>query len=226
MKSTFLSFLLVFVISVSQAQTPAPQSSPSRNTLSNQYDALKSKSNSYMEGRQEYKVVNVQSLDSFYKSINDSLQVINKKLADARMGADKELLEAQANVKAQQDQLDALKQETTLKEQEVQKSQHLISNISVFGIFDMQKGVYVVLNSIIIAGLLIVLAIIMMQYKSSRKVAIEKVKAFDEVDTEFNEFKKNARERELKLKREMQTEMNRAEELSQQLARYQKQPQV
>ncbi|MBB6611682.1 hypothetical protein H7F15_11585 [Pontibacter sp. Tf4] len=217
MKSTFLSLVLVMLFTAVQAQDAAP----TKNTLSKQYSALKDKANSYQEGGQQYKVVNVKSMDQFYKSVNDSLQVISKKLADARAGADKELIEARASVAAQEKQLKALTEETARKEQEVQKSQHLINNISFFGI-DMQKQFYVILNSVIIVALLIVLAIVMMQYKSSKRVAIEKVKAFDDIDSEFNEYKKAARERELKLKREMQTEMNRAEDLKMELTALQK----
>ena len=222
MKSTFLSFILVVMFTAVQAQNAAPQKVvPAKNSLSSQFNNLKDKANSYNENGQQYKVVNVATLNKFYSSVTDSLQVIGKKLADARKGADKELIEARANVAAQEKQLKTLTEETARKEQEVQKSQHLINNISFFGV-DMGKQFYVILNSVIIVGLLIVLAIIMMQYKSSKSVAVEKQKAFNDIDSEFNEYKKAARERELKLKREMQTEFNRAEELNQQLTALQK----
>ena len=226
MKSTFLSFILVVMFTAVQAQNGAPQkTAPARNSLASQFNNLKDKANSYQENGQQYKVVNVATLNTFYNSVNDSLQVIGKKLADARKGADKELIEARASVAEQEKQLKALTAETARKEQEVQKSQHLINNISFFGL-DMQKQFYVILNSVIIVGLLIVLAIIMMQYKSSKSIAVEKQKAFNDIDSEFNEYKKAARERELKLKREMQTEMNRAEELNQQLIALQKKQHV
>lgn len=226
MKSTFLSFILVVMFTAVQAQNAAPQkAASSKNSLSGQFNDLKEKANSYNENGQQYKVVNVATLNKFYSSVNDSLQVIGKKLADARKGADKELIEARANVAAQEKQLKTLTEETARKEQEVQKSQHLINNISLLGI-DMGKQFYVILNSVIIVGLLIVLAIIMMQYKSSKSTAVEKQKAFNDIDSEFNEYKKAARERELKLKREMQTEFNRAEELNQQLTALQKKQHV
>ncbi|MER2997557.1 hypothetical protein [Pontibacter populi] len=222
MKSTFLSFILVVMFTAVQAQSPAPQKAKAaKNSLSSQFDNLKDNANSYNEKGQQYKVVNVKTLNTFYSSVNDSLQVIGKKLADARAGADKELIEARANVAAQEKELKALTEETARKELEVQKSQHLINNISFFGI-DMGKQFYVILNSVIIVALIIILAIVMMQYKSSKSTTVEKVKAFNDIDNEFNEYKKAARERELKLKREMQTEFNRAEELSQQLAAIQK----
>lgn len=222
MKSTFLSFILVVMFTAVQAQSPAPQKAKAaKNSLSSQFDNLKDNANSYNEKGQQYKVVNVKTLNTFYSSVNDSLQVIGKKLADARAGADKELIEARANVEAQEKELKALTEETARKELEVQKSQHLINNISFFGI-DMGKQFYVILNSVIIVALIIILAIVMMQYKSSKSTTVEKVKAFNDIDNEFNEYKKAARERELKLKREMQTEFNRAEELSQQLAAIQK----
>ncbi|MBJ6116579.1 hypothetical protein JAO76_00125 [Pontibacter sp. BT310] len=226
MKSTFLSFILVVMFTAVQAQSPAPQKAkPAKNSLSSQFDNLKENANSYNEKGQQYKVVNVKTLNNFYNSVNDSLHVIGKKLADARAGADKELIDARASVEAQEKQLKALTEETARKELEVQKSQHLINNISFFGI-DMGKQFYVILNSVIIVALLLILAIVMMQYKSSKSTTTEKVKAFNDIDNEFNEYKKAARERELKLKREMQTEFNRAEELSQQLAALQKKQHV
>jgi hypothetical protein len=49
------------------------------------------------------------------------------------------------------------------------------------------------------------------------------MKTCQDVELEFTEFKKAARDRELKIKRELQTEMNHKEELRQQIAALQKQ---
>lgn len=78
----------------------------------------------------------------------------------------------------------------------------------------------------IILALLIALAVMAVQHKSSKRVAVEKRNAFDEVSEELAEHKKNAREREIKIKRELQTERNLVEDMKEQLAAAKRQQQV
>lgn len=173
----------------------------------------------------DYKVVRLSSLDSFWKSVQDTIRAKEQALLQARKGIDQELTQARENLKNQTTELEALKEENSLKEQEVQKSAHEIATLSVFGL-SMDKQTYVILSWVIILTLLVVFGVVLFLYKSSKVTTDEKKRAFDEIDQEFKEHKQNARDRELKIKRELQTEMNRVEELKQQIALLKKQAQV
>jgi hypothetical protein len=219
MKVLFVSsFLVVFSILTAFGQAGG-------NTLSNQFNGLKSKSSSYQENQVVYKVVRLSSLDAFYKSVQDTIRAREQALLLARKGIDQELVQARENLKKQETELEALKEENALKEQEVQKSASEIANLSVFGL-EINKQTYVILSWGIILTLLVVFGVVMFLYKNSKVVTDEKKKAFEDIDQEFKEHKQNARDRELKIKRELQTEMNRVEELNQQIALLRKQAQV
>lgn len=216
--SSFL-FVLSFLTAYGQAGRPAS------NSLSSQFSALKSRSSNYQENQVAYKVVRLSSLDSFWKSVQDTIRAKEQALLQARKGIDQELIQARENLKNQTTQLEALKEENALKEQEVQKSAHEIATLSVFGL-SVNKQTYVILSWVIILTLLVVFGVVMFLYKTSKVTTDEKKRAFEEIDQEFKEHKQTARDRELKIKRELQTEMNRVEELNQQIALLKKQAQV
>ncbi|GAA4423995.1 hypothetical protein GCM10023188_03290 [Pontibacter saemangeumensis] len=225
MKPFFLLLFFASSFTVASAQGTAKKGAPANNTLARQFNNLKDNANSYVENNRTYKVVGVTSLDAFWKSVQDTIEAREKKLIEAGKERDQELAEAKESIQKQNSQLEAIKKEFAAKEQEVQQSAYNVANLSVLGI-DMEKQNYVILSFAVIITLLVLLGIFLMQYRSSKLVAVEKQKAFDEIDQEYNEYKKNAREKELKVKRELQTEMNRIEELNQQIASLKKQSHV
>jgi hypothetical protein len=227
MKAFFLPLLFVLVLTapVVQAQGTATEENQAANSLSGQFNNLKSKSNSYMEGNREYKVVNVGLLNSFWQSVQATIKETEQKQIKDLNATKQDLTEARATIEEQARQLEALKQDNAKKDAAVQQSEDEVNNISVLGM-GIHKQVYVIINTSIIALLLIVLGIIFTQYKSSKRVTDEKKKEFDAIDQEYNEYKKNARERELKIKRELQTEMNLVAELNEQVAALQKKAHV
>lgn len=212
-----LLLLLIFALSLpaARAQNTTAQPTGSQN-LESQFSNLKSKSNSYQEKGQTFKVVNQKMLDAFWDNVKKTMLVTEKQLADARKGTDKQLVEARQRIADQEKQLQALKLENQQKQASIDESDKAIASISVFGM-DMPKQLYVILTSVIILGLLIAMGVILSLYKSNKRIAVEKQRAFEEVDQELAEHKKLAREKELKLKRDLQTEMNKVSELNQQL---------
>ena len=222
MKALFFSLALVCSATLVQAQGNTAEKAPAANAkLEKQYENLKSSSNTW----QGYKVVKITTLESFWKTVQETVSAKDKKLDNFEAEADAKLQEARKDVAAQEQQLKAMQEEVKKKEAEIQQSMHDITHISILGI-DLPKQFYVLLNSGIIIGLLIALGVMAVQHKSSRAVANEKRRAYDEMELELTEYKKSARERELKIKRELQTELNRVEELKQQLASVKKQPQL
>ncbi|WP_018479244.1 hypothetical protein [Pontibacter roseus] len=223
MKAFFLPLLFALVLSapVAQAQGTAKEDNQAVNSLSGQFNELKTKSNSYNEGNREYKVVNVSLLNSFWQSVQATIKQTEQKQIKDLNAAREDLAAARTKIEEQEKQLAALKQDNAEKEAAVQQSEDAVNNLSVLGL-NVHKQVYVIINTAIIALLLIVLGIVFTQYKSSKKVTDEKKKEYEDIDREYNDYKKNARERELKIKRELQTEMNLVAELNEQIAALQK----
>lgn len=227
----FFTFLLLFSVSVVSAQTApvtgkaaSAQTDPKINTLQQQFNQLKYRSSTHSEFNQDYKVVKLRNLDAFWKNVADTLRARDIKVKQARKGIEQELVQAKKNLQEQDNQLQRLKQENAQKELEVQKSVHNVANISFLGL-DMNKTTFVILSWGIIIILLVGLGILFYLFKNSKYVTDEKIKSYNDIEQEFKTHKQTSREKELKIKRELQTEMNRVEELKQEIAVLKKQAQ-
>lgn len=204
MRFTFLSFAIFFFLGSAEimAQDIPADSVELSNTLYHQFQDMKDKSNRY----QEYKVVKEVFLDTFWKSVQDSISEVKI-----------DLTEAQAKIKEQNNKLDTLRQEIENQANMVEKSEYERAHITVMGV-DMLKENYKFLNWGIIIGLILVLAIAIFKYNNSNKVAVDKRRQYESINNELNDYKQDVRERETKLRRELQTERNKVEELYQKIA--------
>ncbi|MBC5994556.1 hypothetical protein [Pontibacter cellulosilyticus] len=219
MKAFILSLVLMSSVGVTtQAQNTATKEAKASEQLQNQFKSLKDNANSYREGSREYKVVSVSAMDAFWNSVESNIKATETKLDKARSGSKEELEQAQSKIDAQQAQIEALQKDNALKDEEVKKS----DSISVFGVLYIPKQAFVIMMFSIIGLLLVVAAVFYFQFKNSKVVTDQKKRAYDEIDAELQEVKKTAREKELKLKRDLQTEMNRIDELNQEIAALQK----
>jgi len=222
MKALFFSLALMCSATFVQAQDTKTEKAPAANAqLEKQFENLKSNSNTW----QGYKVVNINTLESFWKTVQETIAAKDSKLENFETEAASKLQDVRKDVAAQDQQMQALQNEMKLKEKEIQQSMHDITHISVLGM-DVPKQAYLLLTGGIILALLIALGVMAVQHKNSKRVAVEKLHAYDEVAQELADHKKSAREREWKIKRELQTELNRVEEMKQELATLKRQPQV
>lgn len=208
MKFTKLSALILFFIlavgSSSYAQTEStPKPGTTSNSLNKQFLELKDKANNY----QDYKVIKHTQLNEFWNRVQDSIVIYKK-----------EIVSAQKEIDSQKAELNQLKQSLKSTQAEVHKNDYASARISVFGI-QMLKENYVFLNVGIIAVLLVMLAVALISYKKSKKIADEKITEFDSVQSELNSYKQRLRERETIMGRELQTERNKVDELMQKLAK-------
>jgi hypothetical protein len=222
MKAITLSLLFCFVlITVGQAQTAVPAKVREKYNLQQQYSSLKYRSSSHREFNQEYKVVKLSSLDAFFRSVQDTLKVREQSIKNAGKETAVALAKTQKELADQKAQVVALQEVNAQKEKQIQQGAHDVASLSVLGI-DMDKQVYVILSLMIILVLGAVAAVFAFMYKNSNKVTQEKINAYEEISEELKNHKQTAREKELKLKREQQSEANKVEELKQQIADLQK----
>lgn len=223
MKALSFSLLLsVFVITAAQAQTSATTAKDRATySLQQQFSSLKFKSSTEMKYNQPHKVVKQASLDAFYKNVQDSLRVRDQRIKNAGKETAVTLANTQKELEAQKAQVQALQEVNAQKEKQIQETQHNITSLSVLGM-DMDKQFYVILSLLIIVALGIVAAIFAFMYKNSNDVTQEKIRSYEEISEELKNHKQAAREREIKLKREQQSEANKVEELKQQITDLQK----
>ncbi|MCH4553024.1 MULTISPECIES: tRNA (guanine-N1)-methyltransferase [Aestuariibaculum] len=186
------SFLFTATL-FAQTENDEDKLSLNSGTIDNQFEYAIQRSNNY----QDYKVIKKTWLYTLKAHTLDSLNAIQKNLNDTK---------AVVNTQAKEiDNLKASLSETqnTLNETNLEKD-----SMSLFGI-QMSKGSYNVLMWSIIGGLLVLLVVFIYKFKNSNIITTEARKALSEIEEEFEEHRKVALEREQKVRRQLQDEINK-----------------
>ncbi len=170
---------------------------PVDSSLKGQYEDLLK----YSWMQKGYKVINPARLSTLWESVNDSLNSSKRQLAAA-----KQKLEQQAK------QINELKNAGDTSNAIRGESTAIVDQISILGM-----PVDVVTYNWIVWGAIIVLAlglggVLFTTTKNSHDARHHK-QLYEEISSEYNIYKTKAKEKELKLARELQTERNNLEEL-------------
>lgn len=169
------------------------------NSLSAQFKEMKDEANNY----QQYKVVKEVNLNTFWKNVQDTLEVKRQ-----------EIQEANNKINAQQQEIVKLTSDVETRDQNLVEANSKIANLSVLGM-EVNKETFVVTFWVVLAVLLAIIAFIFYKHYYSKQYAVKKHNEYEELDREFADYKIRAREKETRLMRDLQTERNRIEELSQ-----------
>jgi len=192
--------LLGPVLSLAQP-TPDPQDEKKYN-LPQRYWMMKSKAETY----QEYKVIKEYVLDGVWKAALDSITAQKHLVAQGHQTISK--LETDLR-----DVRLTLSQEREAATQIVYDSAHL----SLLGIH-FKKNVFIILIAAIFSLLFFVGSGMIAKIKLLQATAKEKTLVTTLVTQEFDEFKKKAMEKQIKIARELQNERNKLADLKQSMA--------
>ncbi len=191
---TILMLIFLNIEGFSQEVEETPQGP---QNLNEQFSNLKQKSNTY----ENYKVIKISWLDQFWSNVQDSLREVKSEMVNARM-----------NMLEQQNQLKDAQQQLSSSNEALQQSEYESSRINILGLY-IPKDTYQKIVWGIIGGLVLILAVVLIKFRVNNKTTHQKKKDYEELSEEFNEYRKLVRDREIKIKRELQTERNRLEEL-------------
>lgn len=169
----------------------------SAQSLQQQFELLKENSENY----KVYKVIKQSELNNFWNTVNDSVNSVKN-----------EIKASNQQIKGQQAEISQLNLKINSNQQEIEGLQHETSHINVVGI-DFSKDGYIILNFTIILILIAGLAVLYYKFRHDNKVAKSKVLEFQRLDAEFEDYKKTSLEKQMKLRRELQTERNRIDEI-------------
>ncbi|MFD1015004.1 tRNA (guanine-N1)-methyltransferase [Winogradskyella rapida] len=162
-------------------------------SIDNQFEFVIRRSNSW----QEYKTVKKTWLYALKAHTLDSLKAVHKDLTDT-----------QAVVSRQAEEIETLKSNLSSTEATLNTTNDEKDNISLFGI-QTDKGSYKALMWSIIGALLALLLFFIYKFKGSNSATREAKFKLGEVETEFEEHRRNALEREQKVRRQLQDELNK-----------------
>lgn len=189
----FAIFTLLLTFPVLSQEDSDDQLSLNDGTLDNQFEYVIRRSNNY----QDYKVVKKTWLYAIKAHTMDSLQAIRKDLANTQKMVDSQatqITELKSNLSDTQNNLD-----NTIQEKD---------NMALFGI-DMSKSNYSVLMWIIIGALLALLLFFIYKFKNSNAITKQAKQSLAETEEEFEDHRRIALEREQKVRRQLQDEINK-----------------
>ena len=190
-----LIFCLLFIAANAQQKTTEEDDTLSltEGTIDNQFEYVIQKSYNY----QEYKNVKKTWLYQLKAHTLDSLKAIQNDLKTSQNTVDSlvhEITTLKSNLS---------ETKTTLAETNEEKD-----NMSLFGL-QMSKSNYNILMWSIIGVLLVLLLFFIYKFKNSNSVTREANKSLVETEEEFEEHRRTALEREQKVRRQLQDEINK-----------------
>lgn len=191
---TLITLIFLLNISLFNAQNETDEKlSLNNGTIDNQFEFVIRKSNRY----QEYKVVKTNWLYTLKAHTLDSLNAVKKQLNDTKLIVDnqeKEIEVLKTNLSDTNTNLDRLKLEK--------------DSMSLLGM-QMTKTGYNILLWSIIGGLLVLLLLFIFKFKNSNVITRNAKLALAETEEEFEAHRKRALEREQKVMRRLQDEINK-----------------
>ncbi|MFN6946444.1 MAG: hypothetical protein ACK4ND_15960 [Cytophagaceae bacterium] len=183
----FAAFVLVAQFGFTQVDTI---------NIDSRWNTLLDKSGSY----QEYKVIKKTELTNFWKIFTDSSKYQRNLLVQERkMVADQRSMISELEKKIV---------DLNLKVDELNKVKDEITFLGA----SFNKDTYSSVLWFIILAVVIGAAVCLFLYYTSYKVAKQKVGEYDHLFNRFEEYKKSTIEKERKLKRDLQTQINTLEE--------------
>ena len=192
----FLSILTIFVGVQAWSQDSLPTDEQAVQDLNTQYKDLKRNAETYGE----YKVFRVSHLDEFWSSVDDSLSQVRGNLNDKL-----------TIINTQSAEIDKLNSEAQDNEERFQQNEFAATHIDFIGI-DFSKSTFIITMSFLVVGLALILLIGYIQFNHIQGVSIQNVVACKKLENEYDELRKKSLEKQIQLKRELQTERNLIEE--------------
>ena len=165
-------------------------------TLDQQFQELKKKSNDY----QDYEVIKKYTLNQFWNMVQDSVNDLKSDINDL-----------QASLNNQEKEVNELTQQMQEQKSALEASQYESARMNFLGML-IRKDVFMTTTGIILGVLLVTLIVIGMKFRMNEKLTKRKKRDFEELSAEFEEYRKIVRQREIKIKRELQTVQNKLEE--------------
>lgn len=186
---------MIFVLCVMVSSGVMAQDEP--QNLDQRFNEIKKESYDH----NEYEVIKKTRLNAFWRIVQDSVENLEVNLQNAKN-----------TIQDQQAEIKGINETLAETRSNLEESEYASSRISVLGIYVL-KSTFLTTISVIIGSLLVLLGFIGIKFRTNEKVTSRKKRDYQELADEFEEYRKIVRQREIKLKRELQTERNKIEEL-------------
>jgi len=196
---------LIFLISLTfqnltaqSQENDEDQLSLNSGTIDSQFEYVFRKSGNFKgTNGQKYEAVKFSSLLTLKAHVLDSLKTTYTKLANS-----------EKTVENQSKEIESLKTQLGDTKSNLEQTNSEKNNMALLGM-QMSKVNYNVLMWSIIAALLAMLLFFIYKFKGSNSLTKQAKLKLDEVEIEYEEHRRNALEREQKVRRQLQDEINK-----------------
>jgi len=198
----FLGLTLIMVISANSlyAQDTETQSL-NEGSINDQFEFILRKSGNFKGTTgQQYEAVNRSMFLTLQTHTIDSLKTLQSKLDNSN-----------STIQTQQKEIDDLKSNLGTTQSTLDATNLEKNNMSLLGL-QMSKTSYNILMWTIIGGLLTLLLVFIFKFKTSNTITKAAKKTLAETEEEFEEHRRSALEREQKVRRQLQDELNKQKE--------------
>lgn len=192
MKSLFFTLFLLFIQYTSFSQENNNVVIEDK-TLEGQFDKINRISTSY----QTYKVISKDKFQELKNNVLDSIKASNK-----------DLKEQKVLLKNERDNVAKLNAELNKTKEDLKKAQEKENSISLFG-FQISKVTYNLILWLIIISLALALAFFVFKFSKSNILTKKAKEDLEDIEQEFEVHRKKTLEREQKLRRQLQDEINK-----------------
>ncbi|WP_242085119.1 tRNA (guanine-N1)-methyltransferase [Aestuariivivens sediminis] len=197
---TLITYLCISSLNVHSQNSSQQDSELSldSSSINNQFEYVLKKSGNFRgTNGQMYEAVKLSMLLALKAHAVDSLKLVHSELADT-----------QTIVQNQSAEISDLKSKLLTTQNNLDKTNAEKNSMAFFGL-QMSKTGYNVLMWSIIAGLMALLVFFIYKFKNSNTITRKAKLALSEIEDEFEEHRKTALEREQKVRRQLQDEINK-----------------
>ena len=187
MKSSITLLIAVLFTATIFSQETTTQ----KNTVDTQFRTLYKNSNNY----QEYKVIKKSTYGALHNNVLDSIKNFKTQINNKN-----------ALINSQKSSIAKLEKNNKEINTKLTTSINKGDSIDLFG-FQLAKGTYSIILFAIILLSVIALSFFVYKFKNSSVITTEAQSNLEDVENEFNLFRKKSLEREQKLRRELQDEI-------------------
>ncbi|WP_297765406.1 tRNA (guanine-N1)-methyltransferase [uncultured Muriicola sp.] len=189
--------LAIFCSALSFAQTDATAEEPSLDggSISSQFDYIYQKSGNYRADGKRYEVVRTLSLDKLRQNVIDTINVANKKAA-----------QLQGVIKTQESSIASLNQKLSETTKNLSSVTDEKDSMSLLGA-QVSKTTYNIILWTVIFGLLLLLFIF--KFRQSNVLTQEAKGNLADLESEYEDHRRRALEREQRISRQLQDEINK-----------------
>jgi hypothetical protein len=192
MKKNIFTLLTLLLISI-QLYSQSSKTFDNSGSLDNQFDNVINNSNNY----KDYKVVKLSLFQKLKSNVNDSISFSKKEILNSAI-----IINSQINT------IDSLKTVLNATKADIEYLNTQIQSISLFGI-QFKKSSFKTVMLTIIGALILALIFFISKFKLSNAITKQTKIELKVVEEEFEQHRKSALEREQKVMRRLQDELNK-----------------